>query len=315
MSDLDVVLGATGGVGRALVDALAAQNRRVRAVSRGEAHGFGPKVETMRGDIAQPDDAVRLCKGASVVYFAAQPPYDMWPTLFPSMTASVIAATEAAGAKLVMVDNFYMYGPTSGPLSERTPRRATGPKGTTRIAMEQQLLDAHRAGHVRVAIGRLSDYYGPHGTNSAVSTLVLEPAAKGKAMRWPGSAQQPRTMHVLADAARGLITLGDHAQADGSIWHLPASAPITGQEFMAMVNAALPSPVPSKTLGPMAMRIGGMFSKDAKESVEMMYQWTAPFVSDSSAFTAAFGAIETTPHAHAVRATLAWLTTRRGSSG
>jgi nucleoside-diphosphate-sugar epimerase len=307
MSELSVVLGATGGVGRALVDALVATNRRVRAVSRSSSMESSPSVEVVAADVSKPEDARRACAGASVVYYAAQPPYGEWPELFPAMTAAVIDGASAAGAKLVMVDNLYMYGPTSGPLHETTTRKATGRKGTARIALEKQLLEAHRTGRARVTIGRLSDYYGPNGFNSTLSALVLEPALKGKAMRWPGAADQPRTLHFLDDAARGLIVLGDADTADGGIWHLPAAGPITGSSFMALVNDALPAPVKAKCLSATSMKIGRLFSKDAKESVEVMYQWTDPFISDASAFIRAFGTIETTNHPEAVKATVAWM--------
>ncbi len=294
-AELHVVLGATGGVGRTLVETLASQGRRVRAVSRTlpsqPYNDPSSTVEHMTADVTQPMEVRRACQDAAVVYHAAQPPYGKWPELFPSMTAQVIDGAASANAKLVMVDNLYMYGPTTGPLTEQTPRNATGRKGVTRAAMEKQLLAAHSAGKVRVSIGRLSDYYGPHGDNSALSALVLGPAAKGKAMRWMGSADVPRTLHFLSDAARGLITLADHDAADGKVWHLPLAPPITGTAFMKLINENLPAPVKTKTLGTTAMKIGGIFSKDAKESIEMMHQWTAPFVVDSSAFTNAFGAL------------------------
>ncbi len=310
--DLHVVLGATGGLGRALVENLARQGRRVRAVSRHVVANLSTinatNVEFMAADITQPDDVRRACHGASVVFHAAQPPYGEWPELFPAMTAGVIDGAASADAKLVMVDNLYMYGPTSVPLHERLPRNATGRKGMARAAMERQLLTAHQAGKVRVAIGRLSDYYGPNGENSALSALVLGPATQGKAMRWMGSANAPRTLHFLADGASGLITLADHDAADGKVWHLPAAPAITGAAFMTLINDALPARVKTKTLGPTAMKIGGLFSKDAKESIEMMHQWTAPFVVDSSAFTHAFGTFTPTPHATAVATTIEWMT-------
>ena len=220
------------------------------------------------------------------------------------MTAQVINGAEAADAKLVMVDNLYMYGPTEQALHEGLPRNATGRKGLARAAMERQLMDAHSAGRVRVAIGRLSDYYGPHGENSALTALVLGPATQGKAMRWMGSADVPRTLHYLSDGARGLITLADHDIADGKVWHLPSAPPITGTSFMKLVNAALSSPVKAKTLSSAAMKIGGLFSKDAKESVEMMYQWTNPMTVDSTAFLNAFGPFDPVPHAEAITATI-----------
>lgn len=306
-AELNVVLGASGGVGRELVNALIADQRPVRAVARGALTEFDSSVATLRGDASNSEEACRLCAGASVVYFAAQPPYGQWPQLFPAMTASVIAAVSATNAKLVMVDNLYMYGPHSGPLREDAPRSATGRKGMVRIEMEKQLLDAHSSGKVNVTIGRLSDYYGPNGLNSTLSALVLEPAVKAKTMRWPGSINVPRTLHYLGDAARGLITLGDSDAANGSIWHLPAAEPISGSSFMALVNDVLRNPVSAKRIGAMSMRIGGLFSEEARESIEVMYQWTAPFVSDASAFLEEFGPIAITPHADAIRTTVEWM--------
>ena len=126
-------------------------------------------------------------------------------------------------------------------------------------------------------------------------------------MRWMGSADVPRTLHFLSDAARGLVTLADHDEADGKVWHLPSAPPITGKAFMKLINEALPTPVKTKTLGMAAMNIGGIFSKDAKESIEMMHQWTDPFVVDSSAFTNVFGAFTPISHAAAVTATIDWM--------
>lgn len=302
-----VVLGGTGGAGGAIVNELRTLGRPLRIVSRTVPTRPMDGATHLAADLSDASQALRACQGATTVFFAAQPSYDKWAELFPAMTVNVINACAAAGAKLVMVDNLYMYGPATGPLTEQTERKATGRKGKTRIAVEQLLLDAHRLSKTRVTIGRLSDYYGPNGKNSTVSALVLEPAAAGKAMRWPGSPDVAHTLHFLPDIARSLVVLGDHEKADGKAWHLPAAPPITGAAFMAAVNATLPAPLKAKTISSTSMKIGGLFSKEAKETVECMYQWTAPFVANFSAFTTTFGAITTTPHDQAVAATVASL--------
>jgi nucleoside-diphosphate-sugar epimerase len=303
MNDRYVVLGASGGVGHALVAALTAEGRTTRAVARQQPERPGA-AEWLAVDLSTPEGARRACAGAAVVFHAAQPPYHRWPEEFPALTANVVRAASEAGAKLVMVDNLYMYGPTPGPLVETLPRAASGRKGLVRVQMERQLLDAHASGALRVAIGRLSDYFGPNGPNSVLTALVLDPAARGKAMRWPGSTTVQRTLHFLADAARGLLVLADQPAADGEVWHLPAAPAITGVEFMALVNQCLPVAVKAGSIGTLAMRIGGLFSKEARETVECLYQWTAPFVADSSKYTAAFGPLAVTPHADAVTATI-----------
>ena len=303
MSDPYVVLGASGGLGRALVSELVREGRPTRAVARHSAEGLGA-VETMAADLSTLDGARRACAGAAVVFHAAQPPYHRWPEEFPTLTDNIIDAASRAGAKLVMVDNLYMYGPTPGALVETLPRAATGRKGRVRAEMERRLLGAHESAALRVTIGRLSDYYGPHGHNATLSALVLEPAARGKAMRWPGSTTAARTLNYLPDAARALMVLADSDAADAQVWHLPAAPSITGAAFMSLVNECVPSPVKAGSIGTLSMRIGGLFSKQARETVECMYQWTAPFVVDSSKFTAAFGPLAVTAHADAIAATI-----------
>lgn len=299
-----VVLGASGGLGSAVVRALAREGRPVRAVSRSGSGPESPGVERVAADLSDREAAVTACAGAAVVVNAVQPPYDRWAELFPPLISAVLAGAEAAGARLVMVDNLYMYGPTDGELTEDTPRRATGTKGALRIRIEDELLSAHRDGRVRVTIGRLSDYYGAGAVNSSLVKTVLEPAAKGRTMRWLGSLEQPRTLHYLDDAARGLLVLADNDRADGEVWHLPAAPPITGREFTALVNAHLDHPVKVASMGKLALRVGGLFSAPARETAEVFYQWDRPFVSSHVKFDTAFGPIQVIPHDDALAATL-----------
>ncbi len=121
-----VVLGATGGAGRALVAELVRQGRRVRAVSRSAADPWPKGVEAVPADLLRSEDVRKVCRDAAVVYHAANVPYAQWQVMLPAMADNVIAGASAADAVLVVVDNLYMYGPPSGPMTEDTQRRASG---------------------------------------------------------------------------------------------------------------------------------------------------------------------------------------------
>lgn len=302
--DSVVVLGGTGGLGGALAHELAGRGVRVRVVARHAPAPGGEGIEFRAADAESGEGLAEACAGAAVLVNALNPPYHEWPQRFPPMNRAVIAAAREHGARLVFADNLYAYGPHDGPLSEALPRAATSRKGRVRIALEEELMAAHHDGGVRVAIGRLSDYYGPRGPGSVIPALVLEPALAGKTMRWPGSLDQPHTLHFLPDAARCLATLVLDERADGAVWHLPAAPAITGRDFTAIVNGALERPVRVAALGTTMLRVGGLFSREAREMVELAYQWTAPFISDAGRFEATFGPIRTTPHAEAVPRTL-----------
>lgn len=301
--DQVVVLGVTGGLGRAAARELASRGLPVRGVARHAPSDPDTGVRYVQADAESGDGLDEACAGAAVIVNALNPPYDQWPERFPPLNRAVIAAAERAGAKLLFVDNLYAYGPQPDPLTEDTPRAATSSKGRVRTGLEEELMAAADRG-LRVTIGRVSDYFGPWG-RSAISALVFDPALAGKAIRWPGSLDVPHTLHYLPDAARGLATLALDERADGRVWHLPALPAPTGREFAAVVNAALPAPVKVKRLSPGTMRVGALFSRDAREMLELAYQWTAPFVEDASRFEAVFGPIELTPLDEAVRATVA----------
>lgn len=297
-----VVLGVTGGLGRAAARELAARGLPVRGVARHAPADPDDGVIYVQADAESGTGLDEACAGAAVIVHALNPPYDQWPERFPPINRAVIAAAERAGAKLVFVDNLYAYGPQDAPLTEDTPRAATSGKGRVRIGLEGKLLAAADRG-LRVTVARFSDYFGPWG-RSAISALVLDPAREGKPIRWPGSLDVPHTLHYLPDAARGLAVLALDERADGKVWHVPALPAPTGRAFAAAVNAALPAPVKVKRLSPATLRVGALFSKDAREMLELSYQWTGPFVADGSRFEATFGPLELTPLDEAVRATI-----------
>lgn len=142
---LYVVLGATGGIGRAVVTEALARGRRVRAVSRsaGSAADLPAGTEVLGADLATPAGAAEAIAGAAVVVHAAQPAYTRWAQEFPGLTARIADATAAAGATLVFADNLYMYGlqPGGRPMVETTPAAAIDRKGRVRTAMATDLLD------------------------------------------------------------------------------------------------------------------------------------------------------------------------------
>ncbi len=305
-NDLHVVLGAGGGAGNAIARALHSEGMRVRSVNRSGVVDLPDGIERVAADITTESGVAAAVDGAAVVYMAAQPAYHRWVEEFPPMLRRVMDATARAGAKLVMVDNIYGYGPGAGTISEKTAETASDPKGRVRRDMTEMLLDAHRSGRLRVAIGRASDYFGPRGSNSSITALAVEPAANGKPMRWAGSLDAPHSCAYLPDVARAYVTLGTSTEADGEIWILPHTEPVTGRRFLELVNSALPTPVKTGVVSELMLRLAAPFHKISKEMLGILYQWTEPFVVDDSRFREVFGPFDETPLDEAVQTTVDW---------
>ncbi len=314
--DLHVVLGATGGIGSALVGELVDRGHMVRAVSRSGRAPAG--AEGFKADVSSSAGAKAASSGAAVVYHAAQPEYTKWTQEFPAMTEAIVDGAVSADAKLVFADNLYMYGPgRPQPMTEETPQRAEGKKGRVRIQMAEKLLEAQRVGQVRVAIGRASDYYGPGGTGTIAGDTVFDAVLAGKTVRWPGSLDTSHQFNYLPDLARALVTLGEREEADGEVWHLPAAEPITGRHFLDLVSAEVGRPVKASATPRSMIRAIGLLSPFIRELVETMYQFEQPFYADASKYKQTFGPFDPTPHEEAVRHTVSWFREREesGSQG
>jgi nucleoside-diphosphate-sugar epimerase len=302
---LHVVFG-TGAIGMALIEQLRADGKRVRAVNRSGSADVPAGVEVVGGNASSKEFAMEASAGAEVVYSSLNPPYTSWPEMFPPLQAAVIEGAASAGAKLVVVDNLYMYGPTDGqPLTEDLPHSATTRKGSVRAQMAKDLMDAHETGKVRVTVGRASDYFGPRGLLTAMGERVFYPALAGKKAQVMGDPDQPHTYSYLPDVARDLIVLGERSEADGKAWHLLNAPAVTTREFVDMVFAAVGNEPGVQVMPRLMVNVVGLFNANVRELKEMLYEFEEPFVVDDSRFKAAFGG-NATPLSEAIEATVEW---------
>ncbi len=294
-NDLNVVFG-TGPIGRAVTQEL---------VKRGKAD-IPAGVEIMQGDVTDYAFTQEASKGASVVYQCTNPPYTQWAELFPALQSGVLEGAASAGAKLIVMDNLYMYGPTGGKLlTEDLPDKATSRKGMTRAKMAQEVMAAHRSGRVRAAIGRASDYFGPGAMDSAAGDRLFLAALAGKAAGVIGNPDLPHTYSYVPDIGKALTTLGEHEEALGQIWHLPAPETVTTREFVNRVFKETGHAPRLQVANKLMVRAMGLFVPIMREFVEMYYEYNEPFIMSHDKFAKAFGA-DVTPLQEAIRTTVAW---------
>jgi nucleoside-diphosphate-sugar epimerase len=313
MSDnegLHVVFG-TGPVGLAIMDELVSKGKRVRMVNRSGRASVPEGVEVVGGDATDKAFAREASEGASVVYFALNPPYDKWTKLFPGLQAGVLEGAASAGAKLVAMENLYMYGLTRGrPLTEDLPYAPNTRKGTVRARMSQELMEAHKSGRVRVAIGRASDFFGPHVLVSAAGEQVFGRAAQGKSAQVAGDPDQPHTYTYAPDIGRGLVILGEREGALGQAWHLPSPETVTTRKFVEMIFEGIGKPARVQAAPKILLRAIGLFNPGIRETIEMFYEFEEPFVVDHSKFERAFG-LHATPLKEAIAETVRWYRSKR----
>ncbi|SEF70553.1 Nucleoside-diphosphate-sugar epimerase [Nonomuraea solani] len=297
-----VVVGS-GQVGSHVAAKLVAQGHEVTVVTRS---GSGPEgAVKVAADIADQARLIEVTKGADVLYNCVNPQYHRWLTDWPPMAASFLAAAESSGAVLVMLGNLYAYGPVSVPMTEDLPLSSPNPKFRVRAKMWDDALAAHEAGRIRATEVRGSDYFGPGATDqSYLGDRFIVPLKAGKSVQliWPGDV--PHSFTYLPDVADALITAGTDERAWGRPWHVPTAEPLTFRGIGTRMAELLGRPAPRFSQVPWpVIRLGGLFSPMMRELKHVRYQFTAPFVLDSSAFQRTFG-VAPTPIDEAFKATL-----------
>ena len=303
---LHVVFG-TGPVGIWTARALVETGQAVRAVNRtGRRPALMPaEVDIVAADASDPTQAAAAARGAAVVYQALNPPYDQWVTLFPPLQRAVMDAARAAGARYVSIDNLYGYGPAAGTLTEATPQAPNSRKGRLRAGMTRELLAAHARGDLRVAILQSSDYYGPGVTMSQFGERTFGPMLAGKAADVAGSADLPHSYAYIEDVGRAAAVLGTRDEALGKVWFGPHAPAVTQRVMIEEACRQLGVAPRIRVIGPLMMRMAGLFVPAARESVEMLYQFTAPWVVSSAAIETSFG-LTPTPIAEGLKRTIEW---------
>jgi nucleoside-diphosphate-sugar epimerase len=308
MSINHVILG-TGAIGRAIAEELVKRGESVRLVNRsGKMEEIPAGAEVKAADLYDQTQVRELTRGAKVVYQAAQPNYHEWVEKFPSFQNSILDGLTGGNAKLVLVENLYMYGDTNGrPMTEDMPHNAHTRKGKVRSEISKAAFEAHRTGKLRVTAGRGSDFFGAWGLpTAAMGERTFYPLLNGKPAQLVGDIDAPHTHTYIADFGKALVILGERDEADGQAWHVPNDNPrVTQREMVNMIAEEAGVAAKTSAMGKGMMRFGGLFIPAAKEMVEMMYEFGKPFVVDSSRFENTFG-MKATPMREAIKATVAW---------
>ncbi|MEH6375398.1 NAD-dependent epimerase/dehydratase family protein [Streptomyces sp. KLMMK] len=311
---LYVVVGF-GPAGAATARLLAERGHAVRVVTK-SGRSPEPGIEHVALDAADGGRLAEAARGASAIFSCAAPPYHRWASDWPPLASSLCAAAEATGAVLVMLGNLYGYGPVAGPLTEQLPLAATGPKGKARAAVWEQARKLHEQGRIKAVEVRASDFFGPGVTDGGhLAARVVPGLLRGKPVSVLGDPDAPHSWTYLPDVARALAEVAGEERAWGRAWHAPTEPPLSTREMTTRLAAEAGSgPAAVRRLSPAVLGVASLFSPLLRELKEIRYQFDRPFVTDSSAYEAAF-TVRATPVEEQVKATVEWWRERLAAAG
>lgn len=304
MNQLHVVTGA-GPVGSTVALQLADQGHRVRLLTRSGSGPDHPLVERRRIDVARPDQLDEAFAGAAAVFHCIHASaYDaaVWRSELPAAERVVLAAAGRVGAVVVFPESLYAYGAVDAPITEDTPRDAVGGKPGVRT----DLLRARAASPTPTVSVVASDFFGPRVRTSHAGERVVPNVLKGKKIRVVGSPDLPHSFTYVPDLAAAMVKAAATPGLWDTVLHAPTPAAPTQRELVAAFAAAAGVEAPAVGRLPMGlMRAVGLVHRGTRELLEMSFQFTAPFVMDSSRSERLLG-LTATPIDVAAKETVAW---------
>lgn len=323
-----LVLGATGGFGGAVAQALAKAGWNVRAMHRTPERitrtGFTPpRIEWIKGDAMRAGDVRRAAEGARVIVHGLNVPgYRDWQGTVVPMLDNAIAAAAEADARLLVPGSIYNYGPDAGHLlAEASPQNPLTRKGAIRVRMERALEAAAGRG-VRSLILRSGDYFGPQAPSSWLVGAMVKPGRPIRRVVYPGAFGVGHSWAYLPDLAETAAAL---VEIEGSLpdfdsFHFVGHFVERG-EAVAETIADLAGGVPVVKMPWWAVNLARPLSETMREIWEIRYLWEQPHRLDGSKLAALMGEEARTPLREALRHSLEAIgcfdlpVRRRGAAG
>ncbi|GIL41009.1 NAD(P)H-binding protein [Roseiterribacter gracilis] len=297
-----LVLGATGGIGGEVTDALLRNGWAVRALHRRAASMPARRgVTWIQGDAMVREDVVAAATGTAAIIHAVNPPgYRNWNELVVPMVENSIAAAQASGARIVLPGTIYNYGPDAFPLlREESPQRPRTRKGAIRVEMERRLRDSG----VPVLIVRFGDFFGPKPGQNWFSGGMVKPGKKPRSILDPNTRGVAHSWAYLPDAAAAIAQLLDKPLDRVALFHFAGHVDRDGGEMTAAIQRAVGGA--RVWFFPwFVLRLLAPFVTLLREMKEMRYLWRTDIRMDNRKLVAVLGAEPHTPLDEAVRTSL-----------
>jgi UDP-glucose 4-epimerase len=206
------VTGATGFVGRHLVERLLEDRVGVRTLVRRVEPGSGREVEQAEVSLGDRDALGEALDGCDVLVHLAAPrrpadgghrPGDR-ELLVRGAENLLLAALDAGVDRCVFASSTSVFGPAWSTVDERSTVAPATPYARARLEGDRRVARLARESGAEVVIVRMSEIFGP-GSNAHPG--LMRAVARGD-MRVVGSGRQPHQLLEVRDGVRALVSAG-----------------------------------------------------------------------------------------------------------
>jgi nucleoside-diphosphate-sugar epimerase len=229
------ITGASGFIGRALHERLAAEGHDVRGMDL----AADPARDVIAGDVAAPGDwqahAVRcelFIHTAAIVSFRLERPEEVWRANVLGTHNAIEAAHQGGAERFIHFSSVTVFGFEfpDGVDEDHPPRNTYVPYPDTKIAAEQVVLKAHLDGRVNCVIVRPGDVYGP---GARAWALVPAQLIRDRRFLLPNYGRGIHSPIYIDNLLDGVLAAASSPGAAGQIFTLTDGIGIPYREFFA----------------------------------------------------------------------------------
>ncbi|WP_036790377.1 NAD-dependent epimerase/dehydratase family protein [Pleomorphomonas koreensis] len=299
-----LVLGALGGVGRAVAEEFHRRDWQVSGlVRKGRAGELPDWIWPVEADLSDAGAVAAAAGGpVDVVFDGLNAPYHRWAELAKPLYAAALAVAERLGALHLFPGNVYGFG--EGMPERLTPDVAFAPtseKGRIRVEIEAMFAAAAREGRVRTCILRAGDFFGPSiSGQSWLSAFIAARAGKG-VIQAPGPAGVPHAWAYLPDLAVAFVRLAERRDRLGAfeVFHFDGHT-VSIDDLATAASAAYGRPMRVRRVPGFVFDLIGLFDPVIRASREMAYLWRVPHGLADRRLETIAGPLEATPLVNAL---------------
>jgi nucleoside-diphosphate-sugar epimerase len=307
-----LILGFTGGIGRAVAVALTKRNIPVVALVRNteKAAGYAAGIEGLElieGDASNAGDVERAMRDVKVVHYCLNVPYPIWEKEAVNLLSLCLSAAVKCGVKVVFPGNVYVYGHAQyNPVDEKHPHAAHTSKGMVRIRMEEMLAGYRKEHGLDYAIIRMPDFYGPFVINTFSEQLYVN-ALAGRKLQWIGDLDVEIELIYIEDAGEAMVGATLDEEFTGTDCNVPGVSVTTARTYLQEIIRQAGTKSGITTLNSNVLfSLIGLFSPIVREVKEMLYLKREKLILDGRKFENELGKLPSTSYEAGVGATLKW---------
>jgi UDP-glucose 4-epimerase len=263
-----LVTGGAGFIGSHLVDALIAQNVRVRVLdnlSTGDRNNLAAvqqKVELFEGDLRDSETCAAACRGVEVVYhlgaLGSVPRSVADPITTNAVnvegTLHVLAAARAAGVRrLVFSSSSSVYGDTPIlPKHEGLRPNPRSPYAVSKLAGEEYCRAFYYAYGLETVILRYFNVFGPRQSPdsqyAAVIPRFVSALLQGRPPTIYGDGQQSRDFTYVSNVVQANLLAGAAAGVAGEVFNIACGEQVTVRQVLQYIAELLNLPCSPQVL-------------------------------------------------------------------